>query len=100
MHLLGIPANSIHWLRELQLYTVGSSYPAIVDCFLAGDRASGHVKGCSIGLRGDPPVSQTRMSKLHTYSQPTGVTSVALVAESASSLSKSCSNNRENIVTT
>ena len=53
MHLSGIPASGIHWLRELQLRTVGLSHPAIVDCFLAGDRASGHVKGCSIG---DSPI--------------------------------------------
>ena len=42
MHLAGIPANRIHWLQELLLHMpVGSSSPAIVDRFLAGDRVCG-----------------------------------------------------------
>ena len=49
-----LPANSIHWVWELLLHTVGSSYPAIADHFLAGDKASGHYirKSVEVGLQG------------------------------------------------
>ena len=42
MLLTGIPANSIHSLRELS-----HAYSMAMDFFLAGDGATGHGEGCS-----------------------------------------------------
>ena len=83
MCLAGTLANSINWLQELLLCTIGLSYPSVPDHFLAGDRASSGGRGHS-GLERPITCLQSRASLLCAYSQPTGRTSVLLVVGTCS----------------
>ena len=67
----GILANSIYWLQELLLCTIGSSYPSVPVHFLAGDRASSGGRGHS-GLERQITFvcSLVRQYYVHTVSLP------------------------------
>ena len=99
MHLAGIPANNIHWLREFQLSTVGVSYPTL-SSFSARDRASGRGVGCS-ELEGDSLiyivscVETTCVQSAYLASYPVPISILTFVERGISPMNESQNGNRD-----